>query len=374
MCGQVSSADAAVLKQIIGDESEEVTLDGRPTLAVDTELLKKACNIKERSAKDSLFRLKQLSALARLVGRGRISKAVKAIPPANAAGRPFAQWSTDHDQELLMAINQHGVDEAPAAVLAEGTVSKLAAAHLAAAATSGETAPTSPSGAAGGDARTLAEVELKKRLAARITECLKKVPEPHSGGGGGEASAPGRLGGGGKRLGKTLASGKAEKSKKRHRGGGSGDESDGDFRKKKSKHADSSNGKPASASEFRPIKVDATLTLVHPGTHLPPETAFRPRDSAGASGKRLVYPPGYVSTVLWKGRLWQSEIRISENRPSFRVLLADGQGKHFTSSVSPSDVWRQVGSTGARRLGLPTKPWRRRSLCVLRKHFQSAAR
>ena len=346
-----------MLKQIIGEEAEDAATADRPSLGVDVELMRKACNVKEKSAKDGLFRLKQLSALARLAARGRVAKAAVAAPNPGAATRPFAQWTTAHDQELLEAAHRHGVDEAPAAVLAAGAISKLAAAHLASAAASaapGETAaPLSPSGGApAGDPRAAAEAELKKRLASRILECLKHVPGPHSGGGGGgapSAAAPGRLG---KRLGKPPAS---SKPKKHHRGGGgggsgggSGGESDGDFRKKKSKHADPANGAGGAAAgpaaKFRPVKIDESLTLVHPGTHLPNLPAFRPRDGArGGGGGRLVYPVGYVSEVQFGGKRWRCEIVDSGgDGPCFRITCADGLWRPFKSSVSPSDVWRQV--------------------------------
>jgi len=279
-------------------------------------------------------------------------------------------------------VYSHGLDEAPAKVLTAGTISKLAAAHLAAAATSEPPTPTTPEGATPVDPRTAAEAELKKKLAARALECLKNIPDAH--GGGAAAAAAGRLGGGVKRLGKPLSA----VPKKSHRGGGSGEsggdsdddfqaKSDDDFQAKKKKHkkGDAVNGKgapaagrsePSSTGKFRQIKVDETLTLLHPGSHLPKAAAFRPRDGAapgGADGRvgRLDYPVGYVSVAQWNSKKWRCEIVEAGDRPNFRVTADDGSGRPFKSAISPSDVWRQVAYDREVQLfgasGGPSRAW-----------------
>ncbi len=355
LCGRVCSANSDTMK-FISEEAAAPVDCGAATMTVDEPLLEKACNVKERSARDSLSRLTQLASLARLARHSRIAKAAASAPATSSSTRPFHQWSTQHDLELLTAVYSHGLDEAPAKVLTAGTISKLAAAHLAAAATSEPPTPTTPEGAAPVDPRTAAEAELKKKLAARAHECLKNIPDAH-GGGAAAAAAAGRLGGGVKRLGKPLSA----VPKKSNRGGGSGEsggDSDDDFQAKKKKHkkGDAVNGKgapaagrsePSSSGKFRQIKVDETLTLLHPGSHLPKAAAFRPRDGAasgGADGRvgRLDYPVGYVSVALWNTKKWRCEIVEAGDRPNFRVTADDGSGRPFKSAISPSDVWRQV--------------------------------
>ena len=342
------SANSDTIK-LISEEAAAPVDGGAATMTVDEALLEKACNVKERSARDSLSRLTQLASLAGLQRLGRITKAVQSAPATSSSTRPFHQWTAQHDLELLTAVHSVGLDEAPAKVLISGTISKPAAAHLAAV-TSEPPTPTTPAdGAPAVDPRTAAEAELKKKLAARALECLKHVPDAH--GGGAAAAAAGRLGGGVKRLGKPLSA----TSKKGQRGGGSGEsggDSDDDFQAKKKKHkkGESVNGKGASATgksesllstgKFRQIKLDETLTLLHPGSHLPKAAAFRPRD--GTSGGRLDYPVGYVSVVQWNSKKWRCEIVEAGDRPNFRVTADDGSGRPFKSAISPSDVWRQV--------------------------------
>ena len=341
--------------KFISEEAAAPVGGGAATMTVDEALLEKACNVKERSARDSLSRLTQLASLARLARHSRIAKAVSSAPAPTSGTRPFHQWSTQHDLDLLTAVHLHGLDEAPAKLLATGTISKLAAALLAAASSEPRT-PTTPEGAPPVDPRTAAEAELKKKLTARALECLKHIPDAH--GGGAAVAAAGRLGGGVKRLGKPLSAA----PKKSQRGAGSGEsggESDDDFQAKKKKHkkGETINGKGApvagrseassSSGKFRQIKVDETLTLLHPGSHLPKAAAFRPRDvaaSGGADGRvgRLDYPVGYVSVALWSNKKWRCEIVEAGDRPNFRVTADDGSGRPFKSAISPSDVWRQV--------------------------------
>ncbi len=127
------------------------------------------------------------------------------------------------------------------------------------------------------------------------------------------------------------------------------------------------NGKGASAGgkseatqsggKFRQIRVDETLTLLHPGSHLPKSAAFRPRDGAAATGGgagrmgRLDYPVGYVSVAVWNGKKWRCEIVEAGDRPNFRVTADDGSGRPFKSAISPSDVWRQVRRSKAGPVG-----------------------
>jgi hypothetical protein len=345
--------------KFISEEAAAPVDGGAATMTVDEALLEKACNVKEKSARDSLSRLTQLASLARLARHSRIAKAAGSAPATSSSTRPFHQWSAPHDLELLTAVHAHGLDEAPAKVLASGTISKLAAAHLAAASSEPPT-PTTPEGAPPVDPRAAAEAELKKKLAARALECLKNIPDAH---GGGAAGSAGRLGGGVKRLGKPLSA----VPKKSHRGGGSGEsggDSDDDFQAKKKKHkkGEAVNGKggtpasgrsePTSTGKFRQIKVDETLTLLHPGSHLPKAAAFRPRDGAapgGADGRvgRLDYPVGYVSVAQWNSKKWRCEIVEAGDRPNFRVTADDGSGRPFKSAISPSDVWRQVERSGS---------------------------
>ena len=350
LCGKVSDTESGAIKEIIEADDTSAAADDDPTLTVDLALLEKACNVKDKSARDSIARLRQLASLAKLARRGRLSKAAAAAPTTTASTRPFTPWSTQHDLELLTAVFDKGLEEAPAVVLAALTsnIGKQAAAHLAAAAAAGEAAKHSTSGDEPvADPRALAEAELRKKLAARAQECLKHTPGPH---GGGSASAAARLGGGAKRLGKPLASAK----KKHHHEGGSGGDSDDDFKRKKSRKAEAANGKavtkpgaadattPHAPANSNPIRVDDSLTIKSAGSYVPNLPAYRPRDSASSSGARLVYPVGYTSETQWGGRRWRCEIRESKGGPLFLVLRGDGTGKPFESAVSPSDVWRQV--------------------------------